>query len=132
VSHASTEDIMRAVEALRRDVQSQGSDIRRLVEQHNDHERRITVLEPVKGQVDRLTEHVSEIGRVQTVILERLEGMERVVGDALRIGARELQTQLASTVRHELTGLREEVASLREELQARPCFQSGNCEVRDA
>ena len=116
--YATNTDIMHALDDLRRHLNG------RL----DDHERRITVLEPVKGQVERLTEHVSEIGRVQTVILERLEGMERVVGDALRLGARELQTQLTATVRHELSGLRDEVAGLRSDLEARPCFRTGECE----
>ncbi len=117
----------------------------------DDHEKRISMLEPVKPQVDRLTEHVSDIGRTVTVILERLDGTEKVmsealrnaakdltsqlaatVREALRNAAKDLTSQLAATVRHELTGLREEVAGLREELQARPCFRTGECEVRDA
>jgi predicted nucleic acid-binding Zn-ribbon protein len=120
--YATNTDIMHALDDLRRHING------RL----DDHEKRITLLEPVKPQVDRLTEHVSDIGRTVTVILERLDGTEKVMSEALRNAAKDLTSQLAATVRHELTGLREEVASLREELQARPCFQSGNCEVRDA
>jgi predicted nucleic acid-binding Zn-ribbon protein len=120
--YATNTDIMHALDDLRRHING------RL----DDHEKRITLLEPVKPQVDRLTEHVSDIGRTVTVILERLDGTEKVMSEALRNAAKDLTSQLASTVRHELTGLREEVASLREELQARPCFQGGNCEVRDA
>ena len=116
--YATNTDIMHALDDLRRHING------RL----DDHERRITVLEPVKGQVDRLTEHVSEIGRTVTVILERLDGTERVMGEALRSAAKELTTQLAATVRHELSGLRDDVAGLRSDLEARPCFRTGECE----
>jgi hypothetical protein len=121
VSYATNTDIMHALDSLR-------VDVKKLVESHNDHERRIAALEPIKPQVERLTEHVAEIGAKVTVILERSEGQERGVGEALRIGARELQTQLVATVRAELSGLREEVVGLRDELKARPCIQTGECE----
>jgi hypothetical protein len=118
MSHTSNDDIMVALDDMRRHING------RL----DDHERRINSLEPVKGQVHRLIEHVAEIGGRQTVILERLEGMERLVNDALRNAAKDLTVQLAATVRAELHGLRDEMGALRDDIRQRPCFRTGECE----
>lgn len=121
MSNATNTDIMHAVEALRVDVQ-------RLVDQHDDHERRITVLEPIRTQVDRLTEHVADIGGKVTVIHDLLSKSEDIVTKALRIAGRELSSEVTAMVRGELLGLRDDVRELRESVQARPCLV-GECVV---
>jgi chromosome segregation ATPase len=129
VSHASTEDIMRAVEALRRDVQSQGSDIRRLVEQHNDHERRIVEQEGLRPRMERLTEHVADIGSKVTVLVERAEAQERLMSSALRMVGSELARQVVDTVRAEMAGLRGHLGAIEARLDDRPCLAGPGCSI---
>lgn len=83
-----------------------------------DHSRRIAALEPIRPQVDRLTEHVADIGSKVGVILERLEGQESSVAGSLRVAAKALAGEVTATVRAELAGWREEFGGVRDEVRA--------------
>lgn len=130
----SNADLAGHLEALRRDQRAAGAElqrlageVRRLADQHDDHERRIAVLEPLRSQMDRLTEHLSEIGGTVTAINERLLGTERSVAEALRVASRELASQVTATVRAELHGLRDDMGEMNRLLRERPCVPGAEC-----
>ena len=116
----TSEDIMASLAALRKDV-------KRLLESHDDHERRLSAVEPIRGQVRNMAEHVGEIGRKVTVIYELLEGSERQVADALRAASQQLSSDMTAAVRAELGGLRGDLKALTESLNTRPCLVGEDC-----
>lgn len=129
--YATNTDIMHALDAVRAELQKQGADIRRLVDQHNDHERRLVEQERMQPRIERLTEHVAEIGSNVTVLVERAEAQERLVSAALRMAGAELARQITNTVRAEMAGLRGHLSAIEERLDGRPCLAGAPCTTRN-
>lgn len=93
------------------------------------HEKRITTLEADRAVVHRLHEHVREISGEVRVIHDLLSRSDDIVSQSLRVAGKELSSQVTATVRAELSGLRDDVRSLREMVIARPCLVTGDCAV---
>lgn len=112
-------DLAEIMDCLRR-IESDLHGLRNSRDEHHreiaDHARRLAALEPIRPQVERLIEHVADIGSTLGVILQRLEGQESSVSGALRVASKALSAEVTSTVRAELAGWREEFGGVRAEL----------------
>lgn len=100
---ATNNDILDSLDSLRKDVKRQGSDIRKLVEQHNDHEKRLKELEPVKAGYRSLIECNDHLVHEIRALKESQEGLmnemaarvERSLRTDILEMRRELRTELA-------------------------------------
>lgn len=120
----TTVDIMATLEALR-------GDVGKLLNSHDDHERRIAELESLRSQVQRLHDHLASISRETTTIHELLSGTELGVTSALRLAGRDLTTNVTAMVRAEIGGLRAELAALTKSLDSRPCVAGAPCLIAE-
>lgn len=127
--YATNTDIMHALDAVRAELARQGADLRRLADQHNDHERRIVEQEGLRPRMERLTEHVADIGSKVTVLVERAEAQERLMSSALRMVGSELSRQVVDTVRAEMAGLRGHLGAIEARLDDRPCLAGPGCSI---
>lgn len=124
----TTGDIMSELHALRNDLKKQGSDLHRLADQHNEHERRIKALEPLKDSYRDLLEcninivkELNEIKETQRTLVNtmaiQVEGALR--GDLLDL-RKELRTDMVQLhiSAGALTEAQQQLATI---LMERPC-----------
>lgn len=110
------EDVKRGLGALRGDVFTL----------RDEHGRRIGELERQRREdrelVIRLHERIAEMSGAVALVLQTLEGQEKLTRDAFAIAVRELSTQMTAAVRGEMAGFRGDVQALRKDIEALPCL----------
>jgi len=133
VTEPTQSDVMEELQALRRDVLKQGDDLHKLVDQHNEHERRIKALEPLKESYRSLLECnvsiVKELNDIKEMHRSLVVSLSREVEGALRGDLLDLRKELRTDIAKLTIGtgaLTEAQQQLSSILMERPCVVNDN------
>jgi hypothetical protein len=127
VTGKTEKEIAQSLHELIEDVHVQGKNLKRLVDQHNDHERRLREQERRLKELEPMRDNYRTLIECNSAVMRELDGIRERQDTLIESASKSIEHALRADVLDMRRELRTELARLSRLLEERPCVAGAPC-----